>query len=521
MMISMELKYPIGDQSFESIRSSGYVYVDKSQYIEKLLGKAKYYFLSRPRRFGKSLFLSMLKFFFEGRRDLFKGLYADSMDWDWDPFPVFYLDLNTQRYKEAPQFEDAINLFLTSNEQKFGVEKIYNDISSRFSYLIKTVAERTSKKVVILVDEYDKPLVHNLTDNNLFNRNRDRLADLYANFKSSADYIQMVFMTGVSRFGKLSVFSGLNNISDISFLDEFGSICGITEDELLRYFRPGISLLADKLGHSFEEELADMKRWYDGYHFSEDCPDIYNPFSVLQLLSNKKYGNYWISSGTPSILVEQLKRTDSDLEKLLELQCRQNDLEGLDISNISPAALFYQTGYLTIKSYNGKRRLYKLGLPNEEVSEGFLEFILPYYTKEKSSSMALVFDFLDDLELGNVESFMKRLNSFFAGITYEMRLENESNVQNALFVLFKLLGFNCDVEYRTSDGRIDILIRTPKFVYIMEIKFDGSADEALDQIKRKEYHLPWAVDNRIIYAMGINYSSEIRRLDGWKSEKIE
>ena len=511
------VKYPIGEQSFENLREGNFIYVDKTRYIEKIINGSQYYFLGRPRRFGKSLFLSTLKCFFEGKRELFKGLYIDTIDWDWKPYPVLHLDLNNQQYKEENNLDILIENFLSIKEKEYDITPTQQDHSVRFSNLIKGMYETTGKRVVILVDEYDKPLVNNIHNRQRFEMYRDKLATIYSNFKSSAEYIRLVFLTGVSRFGKLSVFSGLNNISDISFLPQYSAICGVTEEELLSNFQQGIEDLGEESGNSFDEVVAMLKRWYDGYHFSEKSPDIYNPFSILHVLADKYYDNYWISSGTPTLLVEQLKRTSTDLTKLLNIRCGRNALRGLDIDNISPESLFYQTGYLTIKDYDPRRQLYRLGLPNIEVKQGFFEFLLPYYSNMRTNDVRVfVFDFLDEMEEGRVEAFMKRLESMFAGIGYDMKFDEERNVQNAFLILFSLMGLNVDAEVRTSDGRIDILVRTNDYVYIMELKYDGTPEEALEQIERKEYALPWAVDSRSVIEIGINYSSEKRRIDGWK-----
>ncbi|MDE6836699.1 MAG: AAA family ATPase, partial [Muribaculaceae bacterium] len=324
------IKYPIGEQSFEMLRKGGFLYVDKTMYLDKIVNGSKYYFLGRPRRFGKSLFLSTLQAFFEGKRELFKGLYADSMEWDWEPYPVIYLDLNTGRFHEESEFEELIDRQLTEWEEKYGISTRFKSPAQRFASIIKTVSELTGKGVVILVDEYDKPLVNNIHDRRQFELYRNKLASLYSNFKSSAPYIRLVFLTGVSRFGKLSVFSGLNNISDISFIDKYAAVCGITEQELSDNFKEGIQELASKYRRTPEEEIAQLKRHYDGYHFSEECPDIYNPYSLLQVMAYQKYSNFWIESGNSTLLAEQLKRTNSDLKALINARCAQNTLEGLD-----------------------------------------------------------------------------------------------------------------------------------------------------------------------------------------------
>ena len=510
-------KYPIGEQSFEKLREGGFLYVDKTPFIEKIINGSKYYFLGRPRRFGKSLFLSTMKCFFEGKRHLFKNLYIDSTDWDWEPYPVLYLDLNPQQYEDDETLDLHIERFLKKEEDKCNIIPDVPNHSARFADLIETMSNKTGKGVVILVDEYDKPLVNNIHNRGRFEMYRDKLAALYSNFKSSADYIRLVFLTGVSRFGKLSVFSGLNNIRDISFFPEYDAICGITEEELKVNFQEGISSLAQKFKRSYDEELLKLKRHYDGYHFSEESPDMYNPFSLLQVMANRRYSNYWIDSGKPRLLAEQLKRTDTELEKLLHIRCDQTALAGLDIDSISPVSLFYQTGYLTIRDYDFDDDIYTLGLPNEEVKQGFFQFLLPYYSSvRETESRVFVVDFRKEMEEGRVEDFMKRLQSMFAGISYEMKFDEERNVQNAILILFSLIGMNVDTEVRTSDGRIDILVRTDKYVYVMELKYDSTAEEALAQIERKEYALPWAIDHREVIEIGINYSSEKRRIDDWK-----
>ena len=516
-MEKKRVKYPIGQQSFEVLRNEGYFYVDKTKYIDKIINGGQYYFLGRPRRFGKSLFLSTLKSFFEGRKDLFKGLYAEQMDWNWEPYPVLYLDLNTGSYRDDAELSDLLDRQLSEWEETYGIEVKSTTFSQRFATIIKRVSEKTGKSVVMLVDEYDKPLVNNIHNQKQFEYYRATLAAIYSNFKSSADYIRLVFITGVSRFGKLSVFSGLNNISDISFINDYGSICGITEDELKNNFGEGIKVLAERYNHSYEEELENLKRHYDGYHFTETGPDIYNPYSLLQVLAYRQYSNYWIASGNSTLLAEQLKKTDSDLEEVVNTVCDRSVLEGLDIDNISVEALLFQTGYLTIKRFDPRRELFHLGIPNEEVKKGFFTSLIPYYTSiPKAKVSPFIFDLIDEIEEGRADDFMRRLQSLFAGFGHDLKFDEERNVQNALLLIFSLVGMHVDAEYKTSDGRIDILLRTSEYVYIMELKYDRSAEEALSQFKEKKYSLPWSVDGRKIIEVGINYSSEKRRIDEWK-----
>lgn len=515
------VKYPVGQQSFEQLRKGGYLYVDKTQFIEMLLNGGQYYFLGRPRRFGKSLFLSTLQCFFEGKRELFKDLYIDSIDWNWETYPVLYLDLNIVKYKNETDLDNLIEDRLQQWEKLYDVTPTVTTHSIRLSNVIQAAYEKTGKEVVVLVDEYDKPLVNNLHDRDRFEMFRDELASLYSNFKSSAQYLKLVFLTGVSRFGKLSVFSGLNNISDLSLDIDFASVCGITEQELLESFESGISYLGMIHGLSRDEILALLKKRYDGYHFAMVSPDIYNPYSLLSIFSKKAFSNYWIQSGTPSILVEQLKRTHTDIQDLMDINASENSLTGLDLTSMSPVALFYQTGYLTIRSYDQRGRIFRLGIPNAEVKEGLLEYILPYYANlHNEDSRLFAYQMLREMEEGKVDDFMKRLISMFAGISYDMEIGMEHDVRNALFILFTLIGMDVNAEVRTSDGRIDIFVRTDKFVYIMELKYDKSAQEALEQIKRKEYALPWTIDHRTVIAIGINYSSSKRRIKDWIQERI-
>ncbi|MDE7414601.1 MAG: AAA family ATPase, partial [Muribaculaceae bacterium] len=448
------IKYPIGEQSFENLRKEGFLYVDKTKFIAKIVEGSNYYFLGRPRRFGKSLFLSTLKAFFEGKRELFNGLYADTMDWEWEPYPVLYLDLNTSKYKGPGDLNDVLERHFRNWEEKYEVDVKDRALSQRFATIIESACRKTGKGVVILVDEYDKPLVNNINNHKQFEYYRNALAAIYSNFKSSADYLKLVFLTGVSRFGKLSVFSDLNNLSDISFDEDFAAICGITEEELFGNFSQGILELSEKYQHTSAQEVAELKRNYDGYHFSEESPDIYNPFSILQVFAKRKYSNYWISSGTPTLLAEQLRKTDADLEEVVHSICDRSTLEGLDIDNISVEALLYQTGYLTIKNYNDNFSLYYLGLPNEEVKKGFFEYLIPYYSSLSQAKVApFIFNLVMEIKEGQVDDFMKRLQSLFAGFGHDLKFDEERNVQNAMLLIFSLVGMHADAEVRNSDGR--------------------------------------------------------------------
>ncbi|MDE6299897.1 MAG: AAA family ATPase [Muribaculaceae bacterium] len=370
------VKYPLGQQNFKNLRTGDYLYVDKTRFIEIILKSgAQYLFLARPRRFGKSLFLSTLEYFFKGDRELFNGLYIDSVDWDWTPFPVLRLDLNRERYAEPGILDSVINNIFNTWDEQYGINTKGSDLSSRFGNIIRLLHEKTGRQVVILVDEYDKPLVGNLNKSENFEHYRARLASLYSNFKSSAEHIRLVFLTGVSRFSKLSVFSDLNNIVDTTFDNRFADICGITSDELLNNFQEGIEKLSEKEKISFSQAKDLLKCHYDGYRFTEEGSDIYNPWSLLNAMDRSKIEYFWNDTGMPTIVAESLKRINANLEEAFNTYCSQDELKGLDLLNPDPTALLYQTGYLTIKDYDRLSGDYLLGIPNKEAEHGLNRFL--------------------------------------------------------------------------------------------------------------------------------------------------
>lgn len=510
-------KYAIGQQSFEQLRKGGALYVDKTVHISRLVNSSsKYYFLARPRRFGKSLLLSTLKCLFEGKRNLFEGLYITTTDWNWVKHPVLHLDLNPETYVTGEALDDVIDAMLTRWEDEYGVTVKSDNQSVRFQRVIEQAHLCTGHEVVILVDEYDKPLVNNMNQYEQFQPFRDKLSALYANFKNCADHIRLVFLTGVSRFSKLSVFSGLNNLNDITFSNDYADICGITGQELTQYFHDGIERLASRYGMTHDDMTGSLKANYDGYRFAEDGSEIYNPWSILNAMNEVRIDNYWNDTGMPTLLAEALKKMDIDLEPFFNSECGIDELKGLDLDNPQPLALLYQTGYLTIKDFNLQRNRYRLGIPNNEVKEGLMDVMLPYYSDLRNTNAnAYVWKFIDLLEKGDAESFMKELQSFFARIPYEMGMENELNFHNALYIFLTLLGIKVGTEVHTSDGRIDLLITACKYLYIIELKYDGTPHEALCQINEKRYDLPYANENYDIIKIGASFSSITRRIDNW------
>ena len=374
---------------------------------------------------------------------------------------------------------------------------------------------------MILVDEYDKPLVGNLNADENFEHYRAKLASIYSNFKSSAEHIRLVFLTGVSRFSKLSVFSDLNNIRDITFVNEFSDICGITEKELLENFQEGITSFAEEYEISYEEACGLLKKNYDGYRFAKKGSDIYNPWSVLNAMQDRSISNYWGRSGKATIIAEALKNVDADLEGILSSIVSMSTLEGLDLKSANPVALLYQTGYITIKDYDFESDYVTLGVPNLEVRQSLFDDLLPYYVKTRRGTADLVVqNIIQDLRSGNPEKFVRDLDIFLAGIPYEMKMDDENNLHNALYILLTLIGVAVETEVHTSDGRIDLVVKTPRFVYIIELKFDKSAEEAMTQIEEKQYALPFANDPRRLFKIGLNFSSTTRHLDAHRIEEV-
>lgn len=518
--MAKKVKYPVGQQDFKMLREAGCLYVDKTRYIEKIVESgARYFFLARPRRFGKSLFLSTLQYFFEGKRELFNGLTIEGADWNWHSYPVLRLDLNMERYAEPGKLEEVLDNVFRKWEEKYDVDVTTINVPQRFRNIIQAAHKKTGEPVVILVDEYDKPLVGNLNKDENYEHYREKLAALYSNFKSSAEHLRLVFLTGVSRFSKLSVFSDLNNLKDITFDDEYSDICGITETELKNNFEIGIHTLAEKEHKTFEEILETLKENFDGYRFSKYGCDIYNPWSVLNSMDSSEIAFYWNRTGMPTLIVEALKNIDADLEETFNAQCTLNTLTGFDLKSPNPLALLYQTGYLTIKDYDRESQIITLGIPNKEVKEGLFDTLLPYYVKVKQGFVdSVVFNITNSIRLGEPEKMMKALQIYFAGIPYGLKMDNENNFQNALYILMSLIGINTSAEVYTSDGRIDLLLKTTKYIFIIELKYDGSAEAALRQINEKQYARPYLADGRKIFKIGVSFSSQTRCIENWLIE---
>ena len=510
------MKYPIGIQDFEDLQRNGYAYVDKTNFVYKLADEGKYYFLSRPRRFGKSLFLSTLEAYFQGKKELFEGLAIYDLETEWKKYPIFHIDLNTANFREKDSLYTVLNDYLTNWEDKYGARESEATLALRFKGVIARAAEKEGCGVVILIDEYDKPILQTLRAPELQAEHRAQLKAFYSVLKTQDRYIKFAFLTGVTKFGKVSVFSDLNNLTDISMDHRYISICGMTEKELLTNFKEGINELAEANGDTEEATIAKLKARYDGYHFEENTVGIYNPFSVLNTLSRLRYKDYWFETGTPTFLVDLLKMHNYRLPDMTKERVSDDVINSVDSLSTNPIPVIYQSGYLTIKGYDERFKKYLLGFPNKEVEEGFLNFLLPLYTSAGNNSPFLVDEFVQDVESGNPERFMQRMKAFFADTSYQVVGNAELYFQNAMYLVFKIMGFYTQVERPTSDGRIDAIIQTPNYIYVIECKLDRTADEAIKQIENNGYAEPFLMDKRKLYKIGVSFSSETRGVAEYK-----
>ena len=513
-------QYPIGIQNFEKLRRGGYYYVDKTQLVYKLISEGCYYFLSRPRRFGKSLLISTIQAFFEGKRDLFEGLAIDRLADDWTPHPILHIDLNTQKYDRPESLENLLNGQLAEWEKLYGSNPAEIGLAMRFDGIIKRAHEKTGQRVVILVDEYDKPMLQAIGNEELQHAYRETLKPFYGALKSRDGDIRFAMLTGVTKFGKVSVFSDLNNLNDISMWDKYYDVCGISEVELERDFKEDIEALAKAQGMAYGDCMARLKHMYDGYHFDAGTPGVYNPFSLLNTFAKKKFDYYWFETGTPTYLVKLLQLHNYDLNEMANEQTSEDVLNSIDAASTNPIPVIYQSGYLTIKDYDPEFELYTLGFPNEEVEKGFVRYLMPFYTTVNQSKTAFeISRFVKDVERGDYDSFLTRLRSFYADIPYEMQRDLEVHYQNVLFIVFRLTGFHVAVEYHTSNGRVDLVLKARQYIYVMEFKFDGTAEEAIRQIDEKGYAVPFKADGRKVIKIGVNFSRETKTIDKWIAEE--
>jgi len=538
--MSLPRKLPIGIQSFEKLRRDEYLYIDKTPFIWKLVQTSSPYFLSRPRRFGKSLFLSTLAAYFRGQKELFKGLYLEKAEEEqaaqenriaWQTYPVLYLDFNTKNYTDEQALVDILNLHLDEWEAHYSIPKTSAAPEDRFRLLTAALFKQTGKQVVILVDEYDKPLLQTMGVNEALNEQyRNELKAFYSVIKTCDEYIRFAFLTGVTKFSKISIFSDLNNLKDISLHETYAGICGITQKELEDTFEPEIQALAERQGLDYPQAIAALKQWYDGYLFHPAGEGMYNPFSLLNAFDYKEIKSFWFSTGTPTFLVNYLKEAHyfiPDLEENVELD--ESGLQTYRAVAQDALPILFQSGYLTIKEYIKEAQMYRLGFPNDEVRYGFLKNLLPAYTAVPFGDTGKsVWRFVEDIRKGKVDSFMERMQSIIAGISYDnFSKENlklrEQNYQTAVYLIFALMGQFVQTEVYCSTGRADCVVRTTDAIYIFEFKLSGtgSAEDALAQIQKQNYAAKYKTDGKKIVLIGTSFNEESRTIKDWKTEMLE
>lgn len=514
-MVQMR-KLPIGIQTFEEVRKDDYLYVDKTAMVYQIANVGKPYFLSRPRRFGKSLLLSTFEAYFEGRKELFAGLAVEQLEKDWTAYPVLHLDLNARKYETAADLTAMLNQYLEKWEQKYGTDRQDRSPEERFAYVIGQAYEHTGRQVVVLIDEYDKPLLQAILDESLLDEYRRILKAFYGVLKSSDRYLRFVFLTGVTKFAQVSVFSDLNQLNDISMDYDYQTLCGITKAELIATFTPEIACLGAEEKLTFEETVLALEKQYDGYHFCENtAAGLFNPFSLLNVFQKRKFGNFWFQTGTPTYLVDLLKQSDYDLRLLVDgVEVTASAFSEYRAESNNPLPMIYQSGYLTIKSYEKEVRLYTLRFPNDEVRFGFLNFLVPFYTRVTDDQTGFhIAKFMRELRAGEVDAFMERLKVFFAGMPYDLSDNTERHYQAVFYVVFTLMGQFVETEVRSARGRADAVVKTKDRLFVFEFKLDGSAEEALKQIGEKGYLIPYELDGRTRVKVGVNFSKETRNVD--------
>ena len=526
------MKYPIGIQEFEKIINGGYVYVDKTALIYRLVTEGSIYFLSRPRRFGKSLLVSTLECYFRGQKELFRGLAIDSLEKEWAQYPVFHIDFNGVNFTKGNVLENLLEDTVASWEELYGCDPNFDNLGRRFAYVLKAAHQQTGRRAVVLIDEYDKPIL-DVLDTTLTTEvdgerrpiedvNREILKGFYSVFKVADAHLQFVLLTGVTKFSQVSVFSGFNHPADISMSPTYEALCGITEEELYRCFAESIAELAEAYDCSVDEMKQLLKKQYDGYHFSKGMMDIYNPFSLLNAFSMRNIDDYWFRSGTPTYLIRLLSHTQENLNELTGRYYTTQQFIDYKAEVEMPLPMIYQSGYLTVKAHNMRRNTYLLDLPNDEVKNGFISLLTNDYLKPRKDVNNWTQDVVDALEAGDMEKFRKHLTSFLADIPYTMRRketerERERYFHYTFYLLMRMVScYTVYTEKEQSEGRVDCIIEVPGYVYIFEFKLDGTADEALQQIEDKGYARPYEADERKLYRIGVSFSSETGTVSDWK-----
>ncbi len=512
-------KYPVGIQTFEKIREGKFLYIDKTKYIVDFRKKAmSYVFLSRPRRFGKSLFASTLQAYFEGRKDLFEGLAIADYEKDWVKYPVLHFDLSGAKHADAAKLEEYISSELEPYEQTYGCNKgEYSESNLRLIQLVRKAYEQTGKKVVVIIDEYDAPLLDVVHEKENLSALRLIMQNFYSPLKKLDPYLEFTFITGITKFSQLSIFSELNNLENISMLDQYSAICGISKTELTTAMRPDITHLGEALGMTYEECLEELTHYYDGYHFSEHSEDVLNPFSLIKAMNGQKIDSFWFGSGTPTFLLKQLDKFNVNLTTLesQEVVLNSFDLSPEEMTDALP--LLYQSGYLTIKKYDPLFKEYTLGIPNKEVRDGLLNSMMPHYVNpRRTDNDAFLLGFCKAVYRNDIEAALEHMRTYMATIPYDLENHTEKHYQTIFYLMFSFLNIYICTEVKSAIGRADAVMHMPDTIYVMELKVDKSADEALRQIDEKGYMLPYHAEGKRLVKVGISFDSQQRTISEWK-----
>ncbi|CDD06385.1 ATPase AAA [Prevotella pectinovora] len=520
MTMAQARKYPIGIQTFSEIRERNYLYIDKTQYLVDFIDKGyKYVFLSRPRRFGKSLFASMIHAYYEGRKDLFEGLAMGEYEKDWVKHPVLHFDMSAAKHMDKDMLERYLADMLTDQEAVFGYKSEKQDPNIRLKDLVVTANRLTGRKVALIIDEYDAPLLDVVHEELNLVALRRAMQNFYSPIKSLDPYLEFVFLTGITKFAQLSIFSELNNLFNISMYDKYSAICGISSEELHTQMLPDVERLAEHLHLSVDETFERLKRKYDGYHFSKNSEDVYNPFSLIKALASGDIGDYWFDSGTPTYIIKLLQKYNVGLRDLTGQDAGVSDFDVSPENMTTALPLLYQSGYLTIKHYEPMIDLYTLGYPNEEVRTGMVRSLAAnYLTPAEGTNSSFVIKFVKAVIADDMEQALTLMRAYLAGVSYRLSNKTERDVQTIFYLVFSLIGSFIKVEEESAHGRADVVITLPSVVYVMELKFDGSADAALRQIDEKGYLIPYTADGKRLVKVGVNYSSEERTITEWRIE---
>ncbi len=511
-------KYPVGIQTFANIREDGYLYVDKTKYVVDFLVKGmKYVFLSRPRRFGKSLFASTLQAYFEGRKELFEGLAIAEYEKEWTKHPVLHFDMSGAKHFDKEQLKHYLDLQLTPYEELYGRNEREMYPNDRLDGIVKRAYKQTGQKVVVIIDEYDAPLLDVVHERENLSALRLIMQNFYSPLKKLDPYLKFTFITGITKFSQLSIFSELNNLENISMLDQYSAICGISLTELTTVMRPDVEALGKALGMTYEECLAELRNYYDGYHFSEHSEDVFNPFSLIKAMNGQKIDSFWFGSGTPTFLLKQL---DKFHVNLATLESQEAVLSSFDLSPeemTDPLPLLYQSGYLTIKKYNPAFKEYTLGIPNKEVRDGLLNSMMPHYVNpRRTDNDAFLLGFCKAVYRGDIEAALEHMRTYMATIPYDLENHTEKHFQTIFYLMFSFLNIYIRTEVKSAIGRADAVMYMPDTVYVFELKVDKSADEALQQIDDKGYMLPYHAEGKRLVKIGISFDSKQRTISEWK-----